>query len=192
MSQKNNPSKKRIVTRQSAGPDPHLFALPMSPTRRRRARTPSFDEDEPLIHHSRAKAPPTLVTPLSGMPSGSSKEYSFRKSDTPVPRLQPKSMKPSKNIGSPLSPPPPSSHSPPPSSRSPTSSHSPPHSSYSLPVYSPSPSPSLTPRSRFATPGRRDIVLPDTISLQVSLRYGEPLTHCRTRKNWPDAVIWRF
>lgn len=164
---------------------PHSIALPMSPTHRCRARTPSSDEDEPLIYPYRAKAL-TLVIPLSAMPSGSSKAYSSRKSATPVPRLQPKSMKPSMNIVSTPSPPlPPSSHSPPPSS------HSPPHS-YSLLDYYHSPSPSPTPRCRLATLGRLDIVLPDTISLQISLRNGEPLTHRRTRKNWPDITIWRF
>ncbi|KAF8925124.1 hypothetical protein BGZ58_001116 [Dissophora ornata] len=50
-------------------------------------------------------------------------------------------------------------------------------------------SPSPPPQTR---QGQNNIEIPDTISLEINLRYGVPLKQSRIRGGWPAAVIWTF
>ncbi|KAF9118314.1 hypothetical protein BG015_006683, partial [Linnemannia schmuckeri] len=85
---------------------------------------------------------------------------------------------------SPSPPPPPRTLSPPLPPRNPSTPPS--------PSTSASATSAATSTSRPATPGRPHTEIPESITLRINLRYGQPYTHCRVRNSWPAAAVWSF
>jgi len=170
-----NCSKRRILTHQQTDNHPSLMSLSNAPTLKRRAHSPSSDEHQ--IPRNRARTATPQTTP--------SLAHLKDNEDTHIPaapadRIE--NISPRESSIDKMSPDNPRSLS--------DEEVGPFSSKLTPPVTIASPSP--LPHPRKATPDRRALEVPDTISLRIHLCYSVPLHQSRIRKSWPQPVIWKF
>ncbi|KAF9976595.1 hypothetical protein BGZ75_000215 [Mortierella antarctica] len=184
MSKNDRAPSRRVLTRGRGVPSASLVSLPVSSGRKKRVR--SLSPDEPLIrrHHVRA---PTSVRASPTASSGSNVEAVF--SSTLIAEdVLPLNVDEARSLASsPVEVPTPAAAGPF-GGDSLTATHViPPPAPSAASAATESPVTTTTPVS---TPphGRRDLQVPDVISIRANLRYGAPLSRNRVHQSWPEAA----